>query len=72
MKMKTVTDQNLKELAETLKNLGAGHLEEKGEILQELLRRTPRLDVELEAESWEVFGKAARELTAVLDSLQVV
>lgn len=69
--MKTIQEQNLTELAETLKNLGEDHLEEKGEILQELLRRAPGLDVELEPGIWEVFAKAAREVTAVLDRFQV-
>jgi hypothetical protein len=70
--MKTIKEQNLRELAESLKNLGEEHLEEKGEILQELFRRRPTFEVELEAEIAEVFAKAAREITAVLDTFQVL
>lgn len=61
----------MKELAETLKNLGENHLEEKGEILQELLCRRVNVESELETEIGEVFAKAIQELTAVLDNLQV-
>jgi hypothetical protein len=70
-KMKTVKEQTLKELAETLKNLGEDHLEEKGEILHELSCRRLNFESELELEIGEVFAKAVRELTAVLDNLQV-
>ena len=69
--MKTVKEQTLKELAETLKNLGEDHLEEKGEILQELLCRRLNCESELESEIGEVFAKAAQELAAVLDTLHV-
>jgi hypothetical protein len=70
--MKAIQEQNLKELAETLKNLGEDRLEEKGRILQELFRRRPTFDVELEAEVAEVFAKAAQELTSILDTVQVL
>jgi len=69
--MKIIKEQNLKELAETLRNLDEGHLEEIGEILAELLRRRLNLEAEFEAEIGEVFVKAAQELTAVLNTLQV-
>lgn len=69
--MKTVKEQTLKELAETIKNLGEDHLEEKGEILQELFCRRLNFESELESEIGEVFAKAVQELTAVLDNLQV-
>ena len=69
--MKTIKEQDLRELAETLQNVGEGHFEEKGEILQEVFRRRLDFHFQLEPEIGEVFVKAARELAAVLDKFQV-
>ena len=38
-KMKIIKEQNLKELAETLRNLDEGHLEEIGEILARIFHQ---------------------------------
>jgi len=69
--MKTLKEQDFRELAETLKKVGEDHLEEKAEILQEVFRRRQTLQFRLEPEIGEVFVKAARELTAVLDKFQL-